>query len=62
MSKTITRVWFKWSNGQFQKVFVYEQFIIDHETAYRGKSGKRNFVLKGSDYGKTWALTKEEDK
>ena len=60
MSETIKKGWFKWSNGQLQQVFVYKQFILDHETAYRGKSGKRSFVLKARDYGKTWALTKEE--
>ena len=54
------KVWFKWPNGQLQKVFIYRSFQIEGETCYRGVYNKRFFVLKSSEYGKTWASTPEE--
>lgn len=54
------KVWFKWPNGQLQKVYIYEDFVVNGETYHRAKSNNKNFVLKDSDYGKTWAHAREE--
>ena len=54
------KVWFRWSNGQLQRVYIYEDFNVNSETWHRASLGKRTCVLKDSDYGHTWALTKEE--
>ena len=48
------QVWFKWDNGQLQKVYIYRDFAIGNDVWHRAISGKRTFVLKDSDYGKTW--------
>lgn len=54
------KVWFKWSNGQMQRIYIYETFQYKGENCYRASSGHRSFVIKDSQYGKNWALTKEE--
>lgn len=54
------KVWFKWTNDNVQKVYIYKEFRVGNETWYRAKRNNINFVLKQKDYGKTWALTKEE--
>ena len=60
MKHKVVKAWFKWSNAQMQRVFIYEDFEINGELCHRAKSGKRHFVLKESDKGKTWAYEKEE--
>lgn len=54
------KVWFKWINGQLQRVYIYKDFIVQNKKWHRASSGKQSFVLKDEDYGKTWALTKGE--
>ena len=53
----IEKVWFKWENGQFQRVYIYGVDI--KRKLLLGKMSNRPMTLKLKDYGKTWALTKE---
>lgn len=53
------KVWFRWANGQMQRVYIYEDFYIGDELCHRASSGHRSFVLKSRDYGKTWHIFKE---
>ena len=54
------KVWFKWNNGKIHKVYIYKTYVGENETFHHARSGRRYFMLKQSDYGKTWANTKEE--
>lgn len=54
------KVWFRWPNGQMQRVYIYEDFTIKGDICHRASSGHRSFVLKDSEYGKNWARTKKE--
>jgi hypothetical protein len=54
----IDKVWFKWENVQFQRVYVFGVDI--KRKMLIGKMSNRQMTLKLQDYGKTWALTKEE--
>ena len=54
------KVWFKWSNGQIQRFYIYSSFKVGNETWFRAKMGKRNMVLKEKDYGITWSKNKED--
>ena len=55
-----TKVFFRWPNGDVQRVYIYEDFYIKGELCHRASSGHRSFVLKESQYGKTWAYTRQE--
>lgn len=55
-----TKVWYRWPNGQMQRVYIYEDFHIKGEICHRGSSGHRSFVLKDGEYGKNWAYTKKD--
>lgn len=55
------RVWFRWSNGKVQRVWIYRAFInTSGEHCFRGRHSKMNFVLKANDCGRTWAFKKED--
>ena len=54
------KVWFRWKNGQIQRVYIYKEFVINGETWYRATMNRKQFVLKTSEYGITWANTKGE--
>ena len=60
MSNKSQKVWFKWQNGNVQRVYVYKEFILNGEKCFRGKMGRVNFVLKEKDYGTVWSLNKED--
>ena len=54
------KVWFKWDNGNIQRVYIYKEFFVNGEKWFKGKMGKRGFTLKEKDYGIIWSLNKED--
>lgn len=54
------KVWFKWPNGQLERVYIYKEYESKGETCYRAKRRNKVFELKNSLYGHSWAFTKDE--
>ena len=55
------KVWFRWSNGQIQRVWIYRAFETSKGVfCFRAKANRRYFVLKANDCGTIWSFKKEE--
>lgn len=54
-----TKVWFRWPNGQLQRVWLYDTLTSNSEILHRGVAGRRFIILKESERGKVWSPNKE---
>lgn len=53
------KAWFKWPNGQIQRIYVYRDFFVDGKKWHRATMGRKSFVVKDEEYGNTWSFSKE---